>query len=267
MSGIRIVARSAVATVCAFAAFGPLAGVAAAQEDSDGPPFGNGGGNGPQPFQVEEPSDNPEDTTTTTAVVEEPVPEPEPEPTTPPPTQPQQPPPTQPQQPPPTVTPTTPPPPPPPPPTTTTPPPDPTTTTSPPGTTAPSPSGGSTPTTARPVADAPVIVFPTKVDGAVSSSTSAPGEVATTEPKTAVKTVPDVGEGTTATSDDPGEARVAGRTQERGNTTGDLAAGSFEESSSSLLPSSTLGAMLLVALVGFLAAGSYCAWLLVFARR
>jgi len=105
-------------------------------------------------------------------------------------------------------------------------------------------------------------VFPTKTDGAVSSSTSAPGEVANTEPKTAVKTVSGAG-GTTTTS----EAQVAGRTQERGNGTGDLAASRFDDTSSSLLPSSTVGAILLVALVGFLAAGAYCGWLLVFARR
>jgi hypothetical protein len=92
--------------------------------------------------------------------------------------------------------------------------------------------------------------------------------VATTEPKTAVKTVE--GGDTTATSAAADEARVAGRTEERsnGNGTGDLAASRFEDSSSSsLLPSSTLGAILLVALVGFLAAGTYCGWLLVFARR
>jgi hypothetical protein len=110
-----------------------------------------------------------------------------------------------------------------------------------------------------------VIVFPTKSDGVASTSTSAPG--AATEPKTAVKTVAG-GAGTTTTSENPGEARVAGRTQERGSSTGDLAAaGDFEEASSSLLPSSTLGAVLLVALVGFLSAGAYCTWLLVFARR
>ncbi len=236
----RIVARGAVATVCALASFGPLAGVAAGQEDTDVPP---------------------DDTTTSTSVVQEP----DPEPTSPPPTQPEQPPPTQPEQPPPTVDPT---------PTTATPPttvgPGPTTT-RPPGSTTTRPPGSTTTrppgtTTTRPPGRAPVIVFPTKQEGAVSSSTSAPGQ-ATAEPKTAVKTVPTAAPGTTTTSDDPGEARVAGRTQERGNGTGDLAAGSFEDSSSSLLPSSTLGAMLLVAFVGFLAAGAYCAWLLVFARR
>jgi hypothetical protein len=236
VNGYRIVVRGAVATVFALASFGPLAGMAAAQEDTDVPP---------------------DDTTTSTSVVQEP----DPEPTSPPPTQPQQPPPTQPQQPPPTVGPTT--------PTTATPPPTPTTqrpaptTTRPPGTTTTRPPGT---TTTRPPGRAPVIVFPTKDDGAVSSSTSAPGEV-TAEPKTAVKTVPTAVPETTTTSDNPGEARVAGRTQDRGNGTGDLAASSFEDSSSSLLPSSTLGAMLLVAFVGFLAAGAYCAWLLVFARR
>jgi hypothetical protein len=111
---------------------------------------------------------------------------------------------------------------------------------------------------------APVIVFPTKNEGAASSSTSSPGSVATTEPKTAVKTVPGAGADSTTTTD---KARVAGTTQERGNGTGDLASSSFQDSSSSFLPSSTLGAILLVALVGFLAAGAYCAWLLVFARR
>jgi hypothetical protein len=111
-----------------------------------------------------------------------------------------------------------------------------------------------------------VVVFPTKVDGAVPSSTSTPGAAAAAEPKAAVKTVPDA-PGPTTTSENPNEARVAGQVQERGGT-GDLAASSsFEESSSSLLPSSTLGAILLVALVGFLAAGAYCGWLLVFARR
>jgi hypothetical protein len=110
-----------------------------------------------------------------------------------------------------------------------------------------------------------VVVFPTKSDGAVSSSTSTPGAAAAAAPKAAVKTVPDA-PGSTTTSENPNEARVAGQVQERGGT-GDLAASSFEDSSSSLLPSSTLGAILLVALVGFLAAGSYCGWLLVFARR
>ena len=109
------------------------------------------------------------------------------------------------------------------------------------------------------------MVFPTKRDGAVPSSTSTPGAAAAAEPKAAVKTVPDA-PGSTTTSENPNEARVAGQVQERGGT-GDLAASSFEDSSSSLLPSSTLGAILLVALVGFLAAGAYCGWLLVFARR
>ena len=229
VTGFRIMARGAVATVCAVAAFGPL-GVAWAQEDTDVPP----------------------DSTTTSTVAEEP-------PVTPPPTVPEQPPPTQPEQPPTTVgpTPTTS-----PPPTPTTPPPAPTTTNPPPTPTTNRP--GTTPTTARPVTRAPVIVFPTKVDGAVSTSTSAPA--ATTEPKTAVKTVPGA-PGTTTTSENPGEARVAGRTQERDNGIGNLAARTFDDSSSSLLPSSTLGAILLVALVGFLAAGTYCGWLLVFARR
>jgi len=86
--------------------------------------------------------------------------------------------------------------------------------------------------------------------------------VAAAEPKTAVKTVPSAS-GKAST----GEAQVAGRSEEGGNATGNLAASSFDESSSSLLPSSTLGAILLVALVGFLAAGAYCGWLLVFARR
>jgi hypothetical protein len=107
-------------------------------------------------------------------------------------------------------------------------------------------------------------VFPTKVDGAVSSSTSTPA--AAEAPKQAVKTVPDAPAATT-TSENPNEGRVASQLAERAGT-GDLAASSsFEESSSSLLPSSTLGAILLVALVGFLAAGAYCSWLLVFARR
>ena len=231
MSGTRILARGAAATLCAFAAFGPLVGVAAAQEDTDIPP----------------------DSTTTTTVAEEP-------PVTPPPTIPEQPPPTQPEQPPPTAPPTTNPPPTNPP--TTNPPPGPGPTNPPPGPTTPPPPPGTTPTTARPVTRAPVIVFPTKDDGAVSSSTSAPGAVATSEPKSAVKTV--TGDETTTTTE---QARVAGRTQERGSNTGDLAASSFQDSSSSLLPSSTLGAVLLVALVGFLAAGGYCTWLLVFARR
>jgi hypothetical protein len=234
MSGIHILARGAATTLCAFAAFGPLVGVAAAQEDTDIPP----------------------DSTTTSTVAEEPAPP------APPPTVPQQPPPTVPQQPPPTAPPTT------NPPTTnpptTNPPPGPTPTNPPPGPTTPPPPPGTTPTTARPVTRAPVIVFPTKDDGAVSSSTSAPGALATSEPKSAVKTVAG-GDATTTTE----QARVASRTQERGTNTGDLAASasSFQDSSSSLLPSSTLGAVLLVALVGFLAAGGYCTWLLVFARR
>jgi hypothetical protein len=225
MSGIRFVARGAVASVCALAAFGPLVGVAFAQEATDVPP----------------------DSTTTTVAEEPPV--------TPPPTVPGQPPPTvgptTTTAPPPTTTPTT-------RPTTTNPPPP----TNPPPT--PTTRPATTPTTNRPSRPAPVILFPTKRDGVVSSSTSAPGTVAAAEPKTAVKTVPAAGgDGTTTTS----EAQVQGKTQERGTSTGNLASSSFEDTSSSLLPSSTLGAVFLVALVGFLAAGAYCTWLLVFARR
>jgi type IV secretory pathway VirB10-like protein len=233
VSGIRIVARGAFASVCALSAFAPLVGVAAAQEVT-----------------------TPPEVTTTSTVVEEPV-------ITPPPTQPEQPPPTEPEQPPSTTV------------TTTTPPTDPptttttttqrptTTTTQRPTTTTTSRSG-TTQTTARQARPAPVIVFPTKEDGAVPTSTSAPG--AATEPKTAVKTIPGA-PGTTTTSEDREEARVAGRSEDRGNGTGDLASGAFEDSSSSLLPSSTLGAVLLVALVGFLTGGVYCGWLLVFARH
>ena len=223
MSGIRIVARGAFASICALSAFAPLVGVATAQEVTIPP-----------------------EVTTTSTVVEEPV-------ITPPPTQPEQPPPTEPEQPPSTTV------------TTTTPSTDPptTTTTQRPTTTTTSRSG-TTQTTARQARPAPVIVFPTKEDGAVPTSTSAPG--AATEPKTAVKTIPGA-PGTTTTSEDREEARVAGRSEDRGNGTGDLASGTFEDSSSSLLPSSTLGAVLLVALVGFLTGGVYCGWLLVFARH
>lgn len=229
MSGVGSLARRTFASAFVLATVGTTAGVAWAQE-------------------VTTPSE-----VTTTSILEEPTT------ITPPPTQPEKPPPTQPEQPPPTSVTTTPPSTEAPRPTTTQ---RPTTTTTQRSTTIPS-SPQTTPTTHRPASRAPVIVFPTKADGAVPTSTTAPG--AAVEPKIAVKTIPGV-EGTTTTGPDR-DARVAGRTEERGTGTGDLVARSIEDGSSSLLPSSTLGAVLFVALVGFLTGGAYCGWLLVFARR